>query len=132
MSLPMTERIYACLFRGNVDCFVNDNNLVECKECPNGKRGITCDEEATVQTEEEGKTNKTEKAGKSEETKEEEKEETKKKDESEKHEEEQPSAVEEEDRSEEKPEKPTEPPTSEVVSISKDVTIDENKVEETF
>ncbi|VDM75170.1 unnamed protein product [Strongylus vulgaris] len=48
---PCPSLIYQ-LSRDNGDCFVNDNNLVECNKCPHGKRGITCDEESTVQREE--------------------------------------------------------------------------------
>ncbi|KAJ1362206.1 hypothetical protein KIN20_021675 [Parelaphostrongylus tenuis] len=32
------------------DCFVNEQNLVECHECPTGKHGIICEEDGAVQT----------------------------------------------------------------------------------
>ncbi|VDM54946.1 unnamed protein product [Angiostrongylus costaricensis] len=31
------------------DCFVNEQNLVECNECPTGKHGIICEEEGAAQ-----------------------------------------------------------------------------------
>ncbi|KAK6048243.1 laminin EGF-like protein [Cooperia oncophora] len=37
------------------DCFVNEQNLVECSECPAGKQGITCEEDISAPKEETAK-----------------------------------------------------------------------------
>ncbi|WKY08975.1 hypothetical protein Q1695_001831 [Nippostrongylus brasiliensis] len=37
-----------CPCPGGGDCFVNEQNLVECTKCPTGKQGITCEEDATA------------------------------------------------------------------------------------
>lgn len=50
------------------DCFVNEQNLVECSKCPAGKGGITCEDEASAQKEDAKDTKEDEKKEKEEDT----------------------------------------------------------------